>query len=73
MCAVQSKRYECITGQNINKRAIIKKAGRERIEEKGPLCCNKPESIASDFLNKNLSQDILRFNALRQGYVLPPK
>jgi hypothetical protein len=71
MCAVQSKGYKCITGQNINKRAIIKKAGRERIEEKGPLCYNRPESIISDFLSKDLSQDILRFNTLRQSHILP--
>jgi hypothetical protein len=55
MCAVQSKKCECIARQNINKRAIIKKAGHERIKEKGPLCYSKPESIASDFLNKDLS------------------
>jgi hypothetical protein len=73
MCAVQSERYKCIARQNINKRVIIKKAGCERIEEKGLLCCDRLEFIISDFLSKDLSQDILRFNALRQGHVLPLK
>jgi hypothetical protein len=55
MCVVQSKGCECIAGQNINKRAIIKEAGCKRIKEKGPLCCDRLESIASDFLSKDLS------------------
>jgi hypothetical protein len=55
MCAVQSKGCKYIAGQNINRRAIIKKTSRERIEEKGPLYYDRPESIASDFLSKDLS------------------
>jgi hypothetical protein len=55
MCAIQSKRYKYITGQNINKKAIIKKAGYERMKEKKPLCYSRLESITSDFLSKNLS------------------
>jgi hypothetical protein len=49
MCAIQSKGCECIARQNINKKAIIKKAGRKRIEEKRPLCYNRLEFIISDF------------------------
>jgi hypothetical protein len=55
ICAVQSEGCECIVRQNINKKAIIKKAGRKRIKEKGPLCYSRLESIISNFLSKNLS------------------
>jgi hypothetical protein len=67
-------RYKSIVRRSINKRARTKKAGFiSKTQDLLNMFYNKPEFIASGFLNKVINYSILRFNLFLSEYYLPLK
>jgi hypothetical protein len=71
---VYYSRYKSIVRRSINKRARTKKASLiNRTQDLLSMFYNKPEFIASSFLNRVINYSILRFNLSLLKYYLPFK
>jgi hypothetical protein len=71
---VYYSKYKSIVKRNINKRARTKEAGLiNKTQDLLNVFYNRPESIASGFLNKVINHSILRFNLSLPEHYLPPE
>jgi hypothetical protein len=71
---VYYSRYKSIVKRSINKKARTKEASLiSKTQDLSNVFYNRPESIASSFLNKVINHSILRFNLSLLKYYLPSK
>jgi hypothetical protein len=71
---VYYSRYKSIVKRSINKKTRTKKASFvSKTQDLLNMFYNRPESIASGFLNKVTNHSILRSNLSLPKYYLPPK